>query len=314
MVHGKLLRKNNEPPFALSLNLTSGQTFRWGHWDEGEFVYGRPDGKGYWCSTVGDVVLCLRECDYYLEYIASKPEISFWQDKTMPVKDFLVKFLRRDEDKPDIHSVFEKSNLTKDLLVKYPGLVVLRQDPYETLISFMLSPMNRVERIAQTIDQLARATGKRLEFNGEPIYTMPTPEEILDSDLSKVSFRYPNTQPKRLKDMAKFLIDNPDIFDECRRMSYKDAWKTLQEIPGVGPKIADCILLYSLNFLEAVPVDVHIFRRTAMMFPHLFNTKKKPSYMEMADMWRRVFHKYAGVVQLYVFIDARSSPSLRNYG
>jgi len=312
MIHGRLVRNPQDSPFALELNLTSGQTFRWGHWSKGKFIYGRPTEKGYWCSTVGDVVICLKEKDDHLDYLASKSEIEFWKNKTVSVADFLARFFRREGNTPDLGSLFAKTDLTKNLLTKYPGLVVLRQDPYETLISFMLSPMNRVERIAQTIDQLAMAAGKHLEFDGEPIYTIPTPEEILDADLLRVSFRYPNTQPKRLKDMAKFLIENPSIFDECRKMSYMDAWKTLQEIPGVGPKIADCVLLYSLDFLEAVPVDVHIYRRTVSMFPQLFQRKEKPNYFEIAEMWRRIFNKYAGVVQLYVYIDSRSSLAYGN--
>ena len=314
MTRGKLTRNAGDPPFALNINLTSGQTFRWGHWNSGQFFYGKPDKNGYWCSTAGDTVICLREKKDYLEYIASKKEIKFWQKPPIPVEEFLIKLLRREGNIPPLKDVFAKVELTKSLLNKYSGLVVLRQDPYETLVSFMLSPMNRVERIAKTIDELAKAAGKRILFRGEQIYTIPTPEEILDADLSGVSFRYPNNQPRRLKEMAEFLINNPTIFDDCKKMSYLDAWKTLQKIPGVGPKIADCVLLYSLDFLEAVPVDVHIYRRTASMFPQLFRTKKKPTYLVMADMWRKVFHRYAGVVQLYVFIDARNSSITKNHG
>lgn len=313
MTNGRLVRTPNAPPFSLKLNLTSGQTFRWGFWLNGKFVYGKPNSDGYWCSTKGNVVICLKEEKNYLNFIASNSVIKFWRNKTLTVKDFLFKFLRRDEDLTDLRSVFVKSTLTRNLPSKFPGLVVLRQDPYETLVSFVLSPMNRVERIAQTINQLAVTAGRPIVFDGKPIYTIPTPEEVLDADLSKVSFRYPNIQPKRLKEMAKFLINNPDIFDDCKGMSYKDAWKTLQEIPGVGPKIADCILLYSLDFLEAVPVDVHIYRRTASMFPHLFNSRKKPTYLEIGEIWRKVFHKYAGVVQLYVFMDARRLPHSKDY-
>lgn len=307
MVSGKILRSREEPPFALDLNLTSGQTFRWGHWINEQFLYGKPDTNGYWCTTTGNVVLCLREKDYCLEYIASAETIEFWNNKKIPVNDFVNRFLRRDYTPASLEHIFGSTPLTKELLGKYPGLVVLRQDPYETLLSFMLSPMNRVERIAYTVDRLAKVAGRCLNWNNANIHTVPTPDEILNADLTEVPLRFPRIQQKRLKEMAEFLMNNPSIFDDCKEMNYQDAWHTLQKIPGVGPKVADCVLLYSLDFLEAVPVDVHIFRKTAEMFPHLFKTKKKPNYKLMAEMWREAFQDFAGLVQLYVYIDARNS-------
>ena len=140
---------------------------------------------------------------------------------------------------------------------------MLRQDPLETLFSFICSSNNNIERISGMVEKLCVKYGDFiLEFEGTKYYTFPSPtvlaRERVESDLRTLGFGY---RAKYIHQTAKLLTSKPEGWlDGLRKMSYSEAHAELMSLPGVGAKVADCVCLMSLDKMEAIPVDTHVWQ------------------------------------------------------
>lgn len=151
-----------------------------------------------------------------------------------------------------------------DITSLIPGIRILRQDPVETLVAFICSSNNNIPRISQMVNKLCVHYGTPLGTHcGKSFYTFPTLKELskdgVEGTLRELGFGY---RAKYVTNAAKYILDNhgSDWLDSLRLVSYKEAWSLLQKVPGVGPKVADCVCLMSLDKPEAVPIDTHILQ------------------------------------------------------
>lgn len=140
---------------------------------------------------------------------------------------------------------------------------MLRQDPNETLFSFICSSNNNIERISTMVGKLCSKYGDFiLEFEGTKYYTFPSPavlaKENVEGELRTLGFGY---RAKYIHQTAKLLTSKPDGWlDGLRKVPYGEAHAELMTLPGVGAKVADCICLMSLDKMEAIPVDTHVWQ------------------------------------------------------
>ncbi len=170
----------------------------------------------------------------------------------------------------------------QEALDAHPGLRVLRQDPWECLVTFVISQNNHQKRIQQNCVSLARAFGEPLT---KGFHSFPTPSELgTESELRKLGLGYRAPYITTLKDI------DLDWLDSLRTKTYEEAKAELCTLPGVGPKVADCVLLFSLGFDEACPEDVWIKRVFA---EH--------------DISKETLGPKAGLLQQYLFHHARSA-------
>ncbi|MCD7733058.1 MAG: DNA-3-methyladenine glycosylase 2 family protein [Oscillospiraceae bacterium] len=139
---------------------------------------------------------------------------------------------------------------------KCEGLRILRQDPWEGLISFIISQNNNIPRIKSILSKLVE------HFGG-----FPTAEELALETSESLQFLHSGYRARYLVDAARMVSSGEISLEACRKMSYPDAKKELMRICGVGSKVADCTLLYGLGFMEAFPVDVWIKRAVAKYYP-----------------------------------------------
>jgi len=180
---------------------------------------------------------------------------------------------------------------------------MLDQDPVENLISFICSQNNHISRITSMVEKICSLYGDAM---GNSYFSFPNLEKLaqdgVEAKLRQEGFGY---RAKYIQTAAQQIVEKGGMtwFEELQVMSYKDAHKQLLSLVGVGPKVADCICLMSLNHLEAVPVDTHVFQIAKNYIPSLKNTKSLSSkmYDEVADTFRKVYGQHAGWAQTVLF-------------
>lgn len=181
------------------------------------------------------------------------------------------------------------------------GIRILNQDPWEMLISYIISAANNIPRISKTIENISRAYGKEIDLNGNVYYMFPTPEELSKAtieDLRKCNLGF---RDKYVYGATKLVLNGEINFDDLRNLKYEDAKKKLMKVPGVGAKVADCILLFSLGKIEAFPVDTWIKKVMNELYVDSTNVTKINQYA------MNKFGEYAGIAQQYLFYYKRDN-------
>jgi len=172
------------------------------------------------------------------------------------------------------------------------GIRILRQDRWEALCSFIISQCNNIPRIRKIIEALCELYGEPMDFEGRTLYAFPTAEKLArlsPEDLAPIRCGY---RAPYIIDAARAVAEGRLDLDELAKGGYENALASLKSISGVGDKVANCIILFGLQMLDAFPKDVWIIRALKENFPQDFS----PS----------VFGEYAGVAQQYIYYYARS--------
>lgn len=172
------------------------------------------------------------------------------------------------------------------------GIRILRQEPWETLCSFIISQCNNITRIKGIVERLCEGFGEALDFEGERYYSFPTARTLAalepgGLDALRCGYRAPY-----ILAAAGAVAGGELKLDRLVRCDSESAGKRLRELPGVGAKVANCVVLFGLYHMEAFPIDVWIRRALAEHFPPDFDPAS--------------LGEYAGLAQQYIFYRARS--------
>ena len=213
-----------------------------------------------------------------------------WQ--TYPDNDnfeFLKKYLRLDIDYPNIIKKIQKDKYIKTAINQFPNLRLLKQDFEQTLLSFILSTNNNIPTIRKLVRALCQRFGKIININGRKIYLFPKTEVIAEAKLEdllecKLGFR-----AKFLKGAAKHLLET-NLNKKIHKMTEEEARTSLKEIKGVGEKITDCVLVFSLGFDNVTPLDIWA-KRALVKF---YKLNPKMNYNEMRLWIENYFEGFAG--------------------
>ena len=174
------------------------------------------------------------------------------------------------------------------------GVRVLRQDPWETLVSFIISQNRNIPSIQKSIELLARSAGeKMLDTRREPYYAFPTPEAVFQMDDGalkgcKVGYRW-----KYIKAAADAVLDGRLDLPALVQADEEETIRALTGIYGVGPKVANCVSLYGLHHTDAFPIDVWIRRILAREYPTGYPYQR--------------YSPYNGIYQQYMFAYYRNN-------
>ena len=179
--------------------------------------------------------------------------------------------------------IASKDELLKSAVEKFPTLRILRQDPWITLISFILSQNNNIKRIKGLYDTLSRNYGHEVE---KGYFSFPTPEELGKTNINELKELKVGFRDKYIMD----AIEKADVLNGLENLEYSEAEERLMTIKGVGKKVASCILLFGYHKMEAFPIDVWIKKVLATYYPG-----KPISY----------FDPYPALAQQYLFSMAR---------
>ena len=257
-----------------------GQCFRWNENKDGSYV-----------GVVNSKVYKVYEKDgnVYFEG-ADKEDISY-----------LSYYFNLDRDYSSIKSYLSESDsVLKEAIKCGEGIRILNQDPFETTISFIISARNSIPSIKKTVEKISKKWGRKIIFEGKEYYSFPTAEELAkasEEELREVgcSFRAPYIV-STTKEIAEGKVD----LNYIKGLETDEAMKKLTELKGVGIKVADCILLFSMSKLDAFPVDVWIQR----IMEH-FYVAEKTSLKKIREYAREKFKENAGIAQQYLFYYAR---------
>ena len=303
----------NEPFINLDHTFKSGQCFRWGRYDTfGEFVFGEKDTDGFWEGIVYGIPLRLMNDEKYIYYESPVEEVYVPQLKqTMNIKDFIRFYLRMDAPLEKIYNEIAKDKYIKNAIKRYFGLTILRQEPYETLISYMISPQNSVEKIAQKLNEISITLGTTFTFEGKKFPLFPALDDFMEkSEIfmdKSLKLRFGKNQKENILRVVKSIADGELNLDILLGRPYQEVVGRLIQFKGIGRKIADCVTLFSLDKLEAVPIDVHVKRITEKLYSSLLREKPRGAnnYEFIGNFWRRYFGRFAGFAQEFLYISSR---------
>ena len=180
------------------------------------------------------------------------------------------------------------------------GIHIFNQDPFETLISFIISANNNIKRITGIVDRLCILAGEKHEGTTE-YYSFPAPEAIAELTVEQLTAIGSGYRAPYIKDSAKMIADGYEL-ETLRNMPTAAARKELLRFPGVGPKVADCVLLFSLGHADAFPLDVWMKRAMRLMYFQGAEPGKKAMEDQIAALGPN-----SGILQQYIFQYAREN-------
>lgn len=172
------------------------------------------------------------------------------------------------------------------------GIRILRQEPWETLCSFIISQCNNITRIKGIVARLSELYGERIDFDGKSLYTFPTAEVIAQKTVADLAPLRSGYRAEYIINAAKAVYNGNISLEALKNCDYRSAIKTLRTLCGVGEKVANCVVLFGLGHMEAFPIDVWMKRALKEHFPKDFDPAT------LGD--------YAGLAQQYIFYYARS--------
>jgi N-glycosylase/DNA lyase len=264
--------------FNLNYTLDCGQVFRWER------------DEDWWTGIVGDEVIRISQ---------DKGELLV-DSKLSP--EFFSRYFRFDDDLPSIYKNIDRDLLINRAIRKYKGLRLIRQDPWECLISYMLATASNIATIQKRISLLSQFFGHEIE---DGYFSFPGPETLANADLSTLDKCKLGFRTERIKDAAREVCSGDIDLDILFRLEYKYARDRLMRLRGIGEKVADCVLLFAFEKMEAFPVDTHI--RQIIQHYHIDDDffENCTSLSRMGDWGREYFGPYCGYAQQYLFYQKR---------
>lgn len=245
-------------------------------------------GQCFRFEKLGDNEYSLIACNRKLNI---KREINGWLFKNISVADFerdFIPFFDLERDYSSIIDGFSSDKTINRAATVGGGIRIFRQDPWETLISFIISQNNNIPRIKKIIESLCRLLGE--EKDG--VYSFPTAERIAEAGIEGLAPIKSGFRAKYIVDAANKVLSGEVSLERVSDEGYDLALAELKTIKGVGDKVANCVLLFGFGYYEAFPIDVWVKRVIGKYYPDGFDPK--------------TLGEYAGIAQQYLFYYERS--------
>ncbi len=264
-----------EKPFKLNETVTCGQIFRFFPLDDGSF----------------DIIIKDRVINVYMEdnylCVSSNNEDN--------LEEVVINYFDLDNDYDVMNEFLIKNDEKIKPAVEFSsGLVMIKQDPFETVMSYIISANNGVPQIASALNNIAKNYGEKIIFNEKEYYLFPRYKDLKDLSVEafrncKVGFR-----DKYLKLMVDKLNNNEINLDEFYSLDTKEALDKFMENVGIGPKVASCILLFAYQKYDVFPIDTWV--KKVMKNDYEIEGEKN-----IRDFATKTYGKYSGIAIQYLF-------------
>lgn len=261
--------------FSLERSLSCGQAFRWKSCGEGFF--GIAKDKPLFIVQKGDV----------LHLSCEEEELPFWHN-----------YFALDCDYSEMEQILEQDSATAPCLKYSKGIRIFRQDAFEGLICFLVSQNNNVVRISGIVERLCAAFGQRGVLYDHEYFTFPTAQQLACATIEQLTALGTGYRAAYIQSAANKVAQGYDL-EALRNTTFAQAYEQLLEFKGVGPKVAQCVMLFALGFERAFPVDVWVARIVKHLYPD-GDTKLA------ARMVVKRFGNWSGAAQQYLFHYART--------
>ena len=234
----------------------------------------------------------------HFEGVAFGKYLRVYQDKTenkiyfeTSLEDFnniWRNFFDIDRDYKYIFETLRQDEVLRKASDFCPGVRILKQDPFECLISFIFSQNNNIPRIKKIIERLCENFGDKIICGSKNYYAFPSAERIANLALEELDVLKSGFRAKYIHGAAKKIASGEIDLNAVYKMPFQEGSEYLQQITGVGKKIAACVLLFAYNKLDAFPIDVWIKRVLEKYYPEDFD-------------YIKTFGEYAGIAQEYLY-------------
>ena len=218
-------------------------------------------------------------------------------------KEFI--FFRENDNFEEILSYLKKDKIVKKALGTFPGIRLLRQDPFQCYISFIVSSNSNIPNIKTRLQNLCKKFGKQKKIESKEFFVFPEAKVISKASISEILGCGVGYRAKAIKNASDMVVKNEIDFENLKKMDYHDAKQELLKVLGIGNKVADCILLFSLEKSEAFPLDRWMLRILQKYYSNRFQLTTKTitnnSYDDIHQKIVEYFGKYAGYSQQYLF-------------
>jgi len=274
------------PDFDLAKTLNSGQVFHWA---------GENDG---WYGLIGDVPVFARQ----------KDETLIVEDGAGGLTQIVSHYFALDHPLQKICDSFPNDPTMNAAADYCEGLRIIRQPKWECLATFICSSMKQVAHIRQISHALRQRFGEARTINQRKLYTFPAAEALAalsDRELRKCGLGY---RAKNLLGTARLVASVEADLESWSRLPDAELTAKLCGLPGVGPKVANCVMLFAYERLRAFPIDVWIERVLRQQY---FRRKRKPTTAKLRTFSAEYFGEHGGYAQQYLFHHARMSSRTR---
>lgn len=269
------MRRLTVDGFSLDDTLSCGQSFCW-----------MREGRGYVNADLGQVV--------YVEQVGDELR---YETSSQPVQ--IRRLLGLEDPIDEIVSEIGRDDVTKKSIAHAPGLRIVRDPFYPCLISFICSIWKNIPAIQAITQRIREMWGPSYKFRGNTYFGMPTPDvlgEVAVDDLKAIGLAW---RAEFIHRSTRAILDGQVEESALREVPYEEAHRALTSLHGVGNKVADCVLLFSLDHLDAFPIDVWI-ERVIQKHYGIFTTTGK-TYAKKSRAARDYFGRYAGYAQEFLY-------------
>lgn len=275
-------------PFHLGYTLESGQAFRW----RLDAIPVDDDGPQWYCGVIFNNIVKIRQVSEGIEFFSSP-------DDESALEPLVREYLRLHDDLDAIYVDIGRDERIAEGIDAYPGMRLLRQEPWENLVAFICSANNNIARISTNVEDMAKSFGAPISMGDYVRSTFPSAGAIAEAGETKLRELGLGFRAKYVAGVSETVARGDlDLF-ALREASYDEALETLLTISGVGDKVANCVLLFSQDKLEAFPVDVWIDR--AIRDWYLTGDDLKMTRNRMRPWAQERFGQFAGYANQYLF-------------
>jgi len=276
------------PDFDLEQTLNSGQVFHW-----------QKIGDGF-VGTIGDRALYLEQRREFLKVRCGATPQPARQRRALP--GIVARYFALDHPLAEICHSFPKDLVMNAARNFCHGLRIIRQPKWECLATFICSSMKQVAHIRQISLALRKRFGEQRRIGNQLVYTFASPlrlAQALEKELRDCKLGY---RAKNLRATARLVSSGQADLEAWSTLSDIELRKQLCALPGVGPKVANCVMLFAYERLRAFPIDVWIER---VLRQHYFSRRKKMTAQRLRQFSETYFGKHGGYAQQYLFHHAR---------
>jgi len=221
------------------------------------------------------------------------------------IRNSKTDFFRKNDNMQEIIKSISKDKTVKKAVKEYEGLRLFRQDPFQCLISFIISSNSNIQKIKNSLEKITKKFGKKVKIQNKEFFLFPEPEKIAKATIDEIKSCGVGYRAPFIKEAAKMVILKKIDFEYLKKCDYHEAKKNICLVPGIGNKVADCIMLFSLNKLESFPLDTWMIKILEKYYSKEFKIETKTITQKQYELLHEkivnYFGPYCGYAQQYLF-------------
>ena len=221
------------------------------------------------------------------------------------IRNSKTNFFRKDDDIEEIIKSISKDKIVKKAVKEYEGLRIFKQDPFQCMISFIISSNSNIQKIKSSLEKITKKFGTKVKIGDKEFITFPKPENIANASINEIKACGVGYRAPFIKEAAKMVVLQKINFKYLEKCDYHEAKKKMCLVPGIGNKVADCIMLFSLNKLEAFPLDTWMIKILEKYYSKEFKIETKTITQKQYELLHEkivnYFGPYCGYAQQFLF-------------